>query len=444
MVRKLLLGLLSLSLLALVLVFLLLAYIYVNLPDPRLLESWTPPQASEVYDAEGRYYGSIGAQKRFYVSLENIPKHVINAFVAVEDRNFWHHPGVDPVAIVRALIANYRAKRIVQGGSTITQQLAKNLFLSPERTLERKLKEALLAIKIERTFPKEKILELYLNQIYLGSGTYGVEAASQVYFGKHVWELSLEEAALLAGLPKAPARFNPFYNPERALQRRNYVLKRMLEEGYITREEYEEAVNKPLVVKRENKYKFSDYFLDMVKEYVFKKYGELAYRGRLKIYTTVDLDLQKLAQESLKKGLTEVAKIIGIPFLPESEEDMEKAYEKQKSLRKLRRGKIYVARILSYDGENMLVEIHGRKLKGSIKNLNVKGREYIFVRYLGRGRAEIIPDLEGSLVSIEVKTGEIKAIVGGRSYSYSQYNRAIKAYRQPGSAIKPVIYMGAL
>jgi len=421
-----------------------LYYVYKNLPDPKLLESWTPPQASEVFDAKGRYYGSIGAQKRFYVSIENIPPHLINAFIAVEDKNFWKHFGVDPVAVFRAMVANYRAKRIVQGGSTITQQLAKNLFLSPERTVERKLKEALLAVKIERTFPKEKILELYLNQIYLGSGTYGVEAASQVYFGKHVWELSLEEAALLAGLPKAPAKFNPFYNPERALKRRNYVLTRMYEEGYITPEEYERALNAPLKVKRENKYKYSDYLLDMVKEYVFRKYGDLAYRGRLKIYTTVDLDLQKMAQQSLKESLLKVAKKIGIPFLPESEEDMEKAYEKQKELKTLKRGKVYVARILSYEGDTMEVEIHGRLLKGKIKGLSTAGHRYVFVRYLGKGKVEVIPDLEGAIVSLSAKTGEIKAIVGGRSYAYSQFNRATKAYRQPGSAIKPVIYMGAL
>ncbi|NPA32491.1 MAG: PBP1A family penicillin-binding protein [Aquificae bacterium] len=444
MVKKILIalaGVLGLSLLAL---FFFLYTVYKNLPDPSLLETWKPPQASEVYDERGRLYGTIGVQKRFYVSIDKIPKHVIDAFIAVEDRNFWHHFGVDPLAIARAAWANYRAGRIVQGGSTITQQLAKNLFLTPERTLKRKLKEALLAIKIERHFDKEKILELYLNQIYLGSGTYGVEAASQKYFGKHVWELSLEEAALLAGLPKAPARYNPFYRPEKALERRNYVLKRMYEEGYISAQEYENAVKLPLSVKWENKYKFSDYFLDMVKEYVFRKYGELAYKGNLKIYTTVNLDYQKQAQKALSEGLEKLAKKMGIPFLPKTEQDMKLAYEKEKELKELKRGKVYVAKILSYDGKTMVVEIHGRKLLGEIKNLSVRGHKYIFVRYLGRDKVEIIPDLEGSIVSIDVKTGAIKAIVGGRSYAYSQFNRATKAYRQPGSAIKPVIYLGAL
>ena len=426
-----------------ILFFLTALYLYKNLPDPKLLESWSPPQASDVYDDKGRYYGSIGTQRRIYVPIEKIPKHVINAFIAAEDKNFWKHHGIDFYGILRAVIVNLKAGRIVQGGSTITQQLAKNLFLTPERSIRRKIKEILLAIKIERTFPKEKILELYLNQIYLGSGAYGVEAASQIYFGKHVWELDIDEAAVLAGLPKAPARYNPFYHPDRALKRRNYVLKRMYEDGYITLEQYEKYVNKPLRIEK-NKRIYSDYFLDMVREYVVKKYGELAYKGRLKIYTTVDLELQRLAEESLRRGLLRVAKIVGIPFLPETEEDMKKAYEEQKNLKKLEIGKVYVAKILNYDGNTMEVEINGEVYIGNIKDLNVSGHKYIFVRYLGEKNVEIIPDLEGSLVSIEVKTGEIKAIVGGRSYLYSQFNRAIKAYRQPGSAIKPIIYMGAI
>lgn len=444
MVKKIILFLLSIPLLIGGVGLGVLLYVYEKLPDPKLLENWSPPQASKVFDDKGRYYGSIGVQRRFYVPLEKIPPNVINAFIATEDRNFWRHPGVDPISIIRAAIVNYKAGKIVQGGSTITQQLAKNLFLSPRRTFERKLKEILLAVKIERTFDKEKILELYLNQIYLGSGAYGVEAAARTYFGKHVWELNLEESALLAALPKAPAKYNPFYHPDRALKRRNYVLRRMLEDGYISLEEYEQAVNSPLKVKRENKYKFSDYFLDMVKEYVFKKYGELGYKGDLRIYTTIDLDYQRKAQESLEKGLSGLAKKIGLPFLPKSEEDMEIAYEKQKVLKRLRRNRVYVAKILSYEGNTMIVEIHGRVLKGEVKDLSVSGHKYIFVRYLGRNRVEIIPDLEGAVVSIDVKTGAIKAIVGGRNYSYSQFNRATKAHRQPGSAIKPIIYMGAL
>ncbi|MDQ7081719.1 MAG: transglycosylase domain-containing protein [Aquificota bacterium] len=240
------------------------------------------------------------------MKIERIyPKSSIQAFVSAEDRNFFKHSGIDVGAIIRAMIANIKAGRIVQGGSTITQQLAKNLFLTRERTIRRKIREMILALKIERTFDKKKILELYLNQIYLGNGAYGVEAASRVYFGKSVKDLTLEEAALLAGLPKAPSRFNPFVNPELAERRRNYVLRRMLEDGYITREEYEVAVSKPVVVMTENRYRMSDYVLDMIKEYLIEKYGDLALQGGLKIYTTIDRDLQAHAVRVLKRGSQE-------------------------------------------------------------------------------------------------------------------------------------------
>ncbi len=422
-----------------------LAVLYTTLPDVRLLEGWKPPQASVVYDYRGRYYGDIGVQRRYYVSIDRIPKKVIYAFVAAEDRNFFKHFGVDIGAIIRAMIANLKAGRVVQGGSTITQQLAKNLFLTRERTIGRKIREALLAIKIERTFSKEKILELYLNQIYLGNGAYGVEAASRVYFGKHVEDLTLEEAALLAGLPKAPSKFNPLVNPELAKTRRNYVLRRMLEEGYITQEEYETAINKPVVVSESSKYRVSDYVLDMIKEYLSEKYGDIALQGGLKIYTTIDRDLQVLAVKSLKKGLERLARINGIPFLPESEEDMERYYKAQRNV--LVDGKIYVAKIEEVKDGEAAVLIGKKRFSVDLKGLNLEGRKYVFVRLhrdFNGWSARLVPDLEGALVSLDVHTGAIRAIVGGRSYSYSSFNRAVRARRQPGSAIKPVIYLAAL
>ena len=422
-----------------------LVALYSTLPDVKLLEGWTPPQASVVYDYRDRYYGDIGVQKRYYVSIDRIPKKVIYAFVAAEDRNFFRHFGVDIGAIIRAMIANFKAGRVVQGGSTITQQLAKNLFLTRERTLGRKIKEALLAIKIERTFDKMKILELYLNQIYLGNGAYGVEAAARVYFGKHVEDLTLEEAALLAGLPKAPSKFNPFVNPELAKTRRNYVLRRMLEEGYITQEEYETAINKPIVVSRDSKYRMSDYVLDMIKEYLAERYGDIALQGGLKIYTTLDRDLQALAVRSLKKGLQRLARISGIPFLPESEKDMERYYEAQSTSPV--DGKVYVGKIEEVRDGKAKILLGNRSFTIDLKGLNLEGREYVFIKLhqdLDGWSAEIVPDLEGALVSLDVHTGAIRAIVGGRSYTYSSFNRALKARRQPGSAIKPVIYMAAL
>ncbi len=423
-------------------VFIVVASIYNSLPDVRLLESWMPPQASIVYDYKDRPYGDIGLQKRFYVSIDSIPDRVIYAFIAAEDRNFFDHPGIDLGAIFRALITNLRAGRVVQGGSTITQQLARNLFLTRKRTLKRKFKEALLALKIERTFDKRKVLELYLNQIYLGSGTYGVEAASRVYFGKHVNELTLEEAALLAGLPKAPSKFNPFVNPHLAKVRRDYVLRRMLEEGFISPQEYEEAVSKPVKVKRENKYKMSDYVLDMVKEYVMQKYGAEILRGRLRIYTTIDKELQMLAISSLKKGLEVLAKKNGIPKLPESEEDMAKMYESQDKT-KLVRGKVYVGKIESVKNGSAVVLFGNRRFSVDLKGLNFSGRRYLFFKVKRKG-VELVPDLQGALVSMDVQSGAIRAVVGGYSYAYSPFNRAVKAKRQPGSAIKPIIYLSAL
>ena len=422
-----------------------LSLVYINLPDVRVLEKWTPPQASEVYDYRNRFYGSIGFQKRVYVPLEDIPDIVIKAFISAEDRNFYKHSGIDPGAILRALITNIKAGRIVQGGSTITQQLAKNLFLTRERTLRRKIKEALLAIKIEKTFSKDKILELYLNQIYLGQGAYGVEAASRIYFGKSVRELSLEEAALLAGLPKAPSKFNPFVSPELAKKRRNYVLRRMLEDGYITEEEYSVAVNKPVKVATQNKFRFSDYFLDMVKDYLREKYGEMAFRGGLKIYTTIDLDLQNLATQVLRRGLKRLYILQGFPAMPDEEEKLEEIFVNQKVVPQ--EGKVFVGKLVKVEENKASVLLDDRVYDLPTGDLKLQGRKFVFLKVVREGESlkfEILPDIQGAIVSIDAKTGAIRAVVGGLSYPYSPFNRAIKAYRQPGSAIKPVIYLAAL
>ncbi len=422
-------------------VFFLLA-VYSTLPDVRALERWKPPQVSAVYDTKGRHYGDIGIQFRFYVPLKDIPEHVVQAFLSAEDRNFFNHHGVDVGAVIRAFFANLKAGRVVQGGSTITQQLARNLFLTRERTLKRKLREALLAIKIERTFSKEKILELYLNQIYLGSGAYGVEAASRIYFGKHVKELTLEEAALLAGLPKAPSRFNPFVNPELAKVRRNYVLKRMLEDGYITDEEYKLAVTKPIRVSRESRYRVSDYVLDMVRDYVLSRYGDLASQGGLSIYITIDKDLQEVATRALREGLERLAKIKGIPKLPDSEEDMKELYNSQ-NMKVFKEGRVYVGKIEELRDGYAVIKFGKRKMNIDLMGLNYSGRKYLFFR-LEKGIPKLVPDLQGALVSLDVHTGAIRAIVGGYSYAYSSFNRATRAKRQPGSAIKPIIYLSAL
>jgi penicillin-binding protein 1A len=425
--------------------FAILLALSANLPSPKALKDWKPPEATVIYDYKGRPFGDIALQRRYYVSLEKIPTHTRYAFISAEDKNFYKHFGIDPIAVLRALITNIYRKDIKQGASTITQQLARNLFLTPERSLTRKIKEALLAIKIEREFSKDKILELYLNYIYLGHGAYGVEAASRIYFGKSVKDLTADESAVLASLPKAPTKYNPFKNPERILERRNYVLSRMLEDGYITKEEYETYSKKPLRLKLENKYYGMDYFLDYVKDYVVEKYGEAILAGGYAIYTTIDKDLQEHARQVLERGIYRVAKANGIPALPADYYTAEKLYKEQKV--DIKPGKVLIGKIKDVQGGEYVVEIGDKEFKAEKGELTFEKGDYVFVRFYQAKkelRWEVLPDLQGALVALDAKTGAIRAMVGGYSYTRSPYNRAVYAKRQPGSAIKPIIYLSAL
>ncbi len=418
-----------------------------NLPPVEALRDWKPPVATVVYDAKDRPFGDVALQRRYYVNLEDIPPHVRQAFISAEDKNFYKHPGIDPIAILRAILTNIRHKEIRQGASTITQQVARNLFLTPDRSLRRKIREALLALRIERQFTKDKILEMYLNYIYLGQGAYGVEAASRIYFGKSVKDLTIDESAILAGLPKAPTRYNPFRNPERVKERRDYVLGRMYEDGYITEEEYKRLTEKPIKVRLENRYYGMDYFLDYVKDYLADKYGEVILAGGYKVYTTVDKDLQEHAREALKRGVMRVAQSNRIPFLPEDPYETANRYKEQKI--ELKPGRVYIGKVLSINGERLKLELGEHEFDLEKKNLPVERGDFVLVRlYQDRKsrdiKAEVLPDLQGALVSLDVKTGAIRAMVGGYSYMRSSYNRAVYSKRQPGSAIKPVIYLAAL
>jgi penicillin-binding protein 1A len=418
-----------------------------DLPSVDKLKDWKPPEATLIYDYKGRVFGDVAVQRRYYVPLKDIPLYVREAFISAEDRNFYRHFGIDPVAVLRALVANVKEREITQGASTITQQLARNLFLTPERSFKRKLKEMLLAIKIERTFSKDKILEMYLNYIYLGQGAYGVEAASRIYFGKHVKDLTLDEAALLAGLPKAPTKYNPFRNPERVKERRNYVLQRMYEDGYITKEELQRYSSMPVKVKLENRYYGMDYFLDYVKDYLVENYGEAILAGGYKVYTTIDRDLQAHAREALKRGVMKVAKANGIPFLPDDPYEVQKKYEEQKV--ELKPGKVYIGKVLEVNSQDLKLEVRDYQFTVQRNQMPVEKGDYVLVRFVKKGKkaevsAEVLPDLEGALVSLDAKTGAIRAMVGGYSYLRSPYNRAVYSKRQPGSAIKPIIYLAAL
>ncbi|HOD27636.1 MAG TPA: PBP1A family penicillin-binding protein [Syntrophales bacterium] len=360
------LGALGVVLLGTSLVFYLLL---MELPSIAALKDFRPSIATRVYDDNNELIDEFFLEDRKVIKLSECPRYVIQAFVAAEDTRFFEHRGLDYQSITRAFFKNLAAGHIVQGGSTITQQVAKSLYLSPERSYRRKIKEALLAYKIDRYLTKEEILNLYLNYIYLGHGTYGIEAASQGYFGKSARELTLSEVALLAGLPKAPNNFSPFLHPDRALQRQAYVLQRMLEDGYITAAEKERALATPLRLRSVRpKDKVAAYFIEHVRRYIMEKYGsDVLYKEGLEVYTTLNLPMQKAARDAVERGLQ---------------------------------------------------ELEGRQ--GYAKGL-----------------------VQGALLCMDARTGAIRAMVGGRDFSRSEFNRATQSRRQPGSAFKPFIYTAA-
>jgi len=323
-----------------------------DLPQPEILEP------STVYDIKGRPVKGLTEQNQLVIELSEIPESFQKAIIAVEDKNFYLHHGIDIAGIFRAVLINLKERRITAGGSTITQQTAKNLFLSNERTLTRKIKELVYALQLEKKYSKDEILTMYCNTIYFGHGAYGIEVAARTFFGKPAKDINIAEAALLAGLPNWPAKFDPYINPEEAKKRQKIVLMRMVEENYITEEQMDEIYAQDLDYKMA-RFLGGDapYFITMVKDYVSKKYGErMVYQGGLKIYTTLDLDMQKAANDAVEEGMS--------------------------------------------------------------------------------NRPD---ELQAALIAMDVKTGQIRALIGGRDYSQSTYNRVF-AERQPGSTFKPIMY----
>ncbi|MFQ5330348.1 MAG: transglycosylase domain-containing protein, partial [Thermodesulfobacteriota bacterium] len=277
-----------------------------NLPSLNTLQEYNPNLITRVYSTDGQVVGEFFIERRIVVPLSKMPSHLVKAFIAIEDARFYEHEGVDYKGIIRALQVNISAGRIVQGGSTITQQLVKSFFLTPERSISRKIKEAIISFRIEKNLDKEDILYLYLNQIYLGKGAYGVQAASEIYFGKNASELNIAESALLAGLPKAPSRYSPYSHSEAAAKRQRLVLTRMLEEGFISREEMDEALDYTIKLrpKAVRSLWVSPYFTEHVRKYIAEKYGEdMLYRGGLKVFTTINVEMQKAANEAVAMGL---------------------------------------------------------------------------------------------------------------------------------------------
>ena len=336
-----------------------------DLPNTKMLQEYIPLESSRVYSSDGKVLAELYLERRTFIPHYQIPEHVKKAFIAVEDVRFYNHPGVDFIGIARALWHDIKAGGVVEGGSTITQQLARMLFLKPDKSIKRKIKEAALSIRIEQRYTKDEILGMYLNQAYFGTRAYGIEAASQTYFGKPTNELSIADAALLASMPKAPSKYSPFKNPEKAKSRRTLALKQMMDSHFITQAQSEEAENVPLPETPHFRKYDAPYFIENLRQNLEGKFGTELYTSGYRIYSTLDSGMQRAAEEAITNGL--------------------------------------------------------RSLEKRVK-----------------------PGVEAALVAIDLRTGQIKAFVGGSNFWKNQFNRATQALRQPGSAFKPFVFITAI
>ena len=435
-----------------------------NLPDYKFLKSYKPAVSSKVYSGDGELVNDFSSEKRIFVPYKAISEKVINSFLSAEDKNFFYHPGVDAKGVLRAVvnnISNIIASRRLEGASTITQQVAKNFLLTNEVSLNRKIKEAILAFRIERALSKERILELYLNQIYLGEGTYGVASASLEYFDKPISELSYEEAAMLAALPKAPSRYNPYKNIKLAKFRRDLVLKNLLENGYINESDYKEFTNNKISLKKRKKTFTEDtsYYVEDIRKDVVEKLGfDKVYKQGLNISTPINLDLQKIAIKSLREGLISYDKRRGWrgPIINSKKLDN---WNKDINLDKFRLEKSInweIAIVIKIDKFFVDVETENKE-NGIIKYENIswvkkefdqilKVGDIIYVEKLKGNTYALrqLPEVNGGIVVMDPFTGRVLALSGGFSFKKSEFNRATQALRQPGSAFKPFIYALAL
>jgi len=450
-----------------------------GIPHLEEIKNYQPSEGAKIYADDDTLLTEFKVEKGIYVPLKKMPEHVIKAVIAVEDSRFWLHRGVDYIAILRAAFKDILAGGIKEGGSTITQQLAKVIFLSPERKITRKIKEAILAYRLEKNLSKEEILELYLNKIYFGHGAYGIEMAARTYFGKSVQNISLSEAALLAGLIKAPNTFSPYNNIDRAKERQAIVLKKMLEEHYVNEEQSKMARNAPLHLSSlRYGHRAMSYFVEYVRKYLEDKYGfDTVYKGDLRVYTTLDKRMQIAAVKALQDGLRELDKRQGFRgAIGHKEISIEKELKGDAVAKELiiRPDDILPGTVISVSPSKAIVKAGGaigiillsdmewaRKVidaKGNVKELKdfnlskiLKPGDIINVRIkIGIGGKNPVfileqePNVQGALVAIEVETGYIKALVGGYDFSKSEFNRAIFAKRQAGSAFKPIIYATAM
>ena len=433
-----------------------------KLPDYKFLKSYKPPVSSKVYAGEGQLVSDFSKEKRIFVPYDAVPPKVINSFLSAEDKNFFSHPGVDAKGVIRATINNISnviySKRL-EGASTITQQVAKNFLLSNEVSINRKIKEAILAFRIERALSKKRILELYLNQIYLGQGAYGIASASLEYFNKPISELNYAEAALLAALPKAPSKYNPYKNPELAKFRRNLVLKNLLDNNYLKNEDYIKLINTKIELKKRKKIFLEDtrYYVEDIRKYVVDKFGfEKVYKKGLNIKTPLNLELQKIATVSLRKGLERYDRrkgwrgpLTNKKNLDDWNNDLEK-YKLEKSigwqLAIINKVNKFNTLIKTIEDEAGVIDYENISwTKKEFDELFKKG-DVIYVKKIKNDKYELkqLPKVNGGIVVMDPFTGRVYALSGGFSFKKSEFNRASQALRQPGSAFKPFIYALAL
>lgn len=463
------------------------AYYYFSqdLPLITKLEEYTPPVVTTFYSDDGQVIGEFFDERRFVVNLSDMSENLINAFIAAEDSRFYEHEGIDLYSIARAFLKNVEAGTVVQGGSTITQQVAKSFFLTPERSYSRKIKEAILAYRIDRYFKKDEILHLYLNQIYLGNSAHGVEAAARQYFGKNASSLTLAESALLAGLPSAPSRYSPNRHPDRAKNRQIYVLNRMVTQEFISSEEAEEAMSEVIEIEP-RKYHYSEtvpYYAEHVRRIVESRFGrEMLYRGGLDVYTNVNIEMQEAAAKAVETGLRSLDKRRGyrgpLENLDKQQiEDFTRNIQKEMALEPLEKGKITKGVVINVDDVKNIVTVRiGNEIgiiiledmrwarkpnpdvpygnvfvtrpgsvlrKGDVIEVKVKEQK-TEENEKWKLALEQLPDAQSALLSMEPDSGRVKAMIGGFNFKQSQFNRAYQSRRQPGSALKPLIYAAAI
>ena len=454
--------LIAIFVLGLLFIFSTLWYFSSDLPDYKILSSYKPPVSSRVHSGEGQLIAEYALQKRLFIPYDSIQKKVIYSFLSAEDKNFFSHPGIDAKSITRAMIKNLKnisSEKRLEGASTITQQVAKNFLLNSEVSLKRKIKEAILAFRIERAYSKERIMELYLNQIYLGEGTYGIAAASLEYFDKAVNDLNYVESALLAALPRAPSKYNPYKSPERAKKRRNIVLKNLYENSYINKTQYDNLKEKEIRTKK-RKIKLieeANFYSEEVRRIVSDTYGyDSLYKGGLSIRTPLNSNYQIEALKALRKGLEAYDKRHGWrgPITNLAKEEWKKNIHQfipEKSL------DWKLAKVVEVDKLITKIEIENEEIgfidfkniawtrKKSFEDLLIPN-DIIYVKKIKKNKWNLkqLPKVNGAIIVMDPHTGRVLAMVGGFSYKLSEFNRATQAKRQPGSAFKPFVYAAAL